>query len=153
MNARLRLGFLLALAVVTHAAAAPVPDAKRIEAEVARVDAARIEALLKHDMKALEQLFSDNLFYVHSGGRVDSKQQYLASLAAGNLTYVSLHYDPPAVVRAMSRDTVVATGRANIEAKNKAGQVTKRVLTTTTVYVRSADTWQVVSYQGTPVQP
>jgi ketosteroid isomerase-like protein len=84
---------------------------------------------------------------------VDSKQQYLASLAARNLTYVSLRYEPPAVVRVMGRDTAVVAGRATIEAKNKAGQVTKRVLTTTTVYVRSADGWQVVSYQGTPVQP
>src|SRR5688572_14891730 len=111
MNVLLRFGFLVAFAVAAHAATAPVPDAKRIEAEVARLDAARIEALLKHDIKALERFFSDNLFYVHSGGRVDSKQQYLASLAAGNLTYVSLHYDPPTVVRAMSRDTAVATGR------------------------------------------
>jgi hypothetical protein len=39
------------------------------------------------------------------------------------------------------------------ETKNKAGQATKRVLTTTTVYVRSAAGWRVVSYQATPVQP
>jgi ketosteroid isomerase-like protein len=153
MNAFPRLGLLLALAFAGSAAAASVPSAQKIEAEVTRVDADRIAALLKQDLPALERLFSDKLVYVHSGGRVDSKANYLASLAAGNLTYVSLRYDPPAVVRAMSDDTVVATGRANIEARNKAGQVTKRVLTTTTVYVRTTEGWQVVSYQGTPVQP
>jgi uncharacterized protein (TIGR02246 family) len=152
MNVFLRVGLILILAAATHVGAAAIADAQKIESEVARVDASRIDALLKHDINTLERLFSENLFYVHSGGRVDSKQQYLASLSAGNLTYVSLQYEPPAVVRAMSRDTAVVTGRATIEARNKAGQVTKRILTTTTVYVRSPDGWQVVSYQGTPVQ-
>ena len=53
----------------------------------------------------------------------------------------------------MGPDTATVTGRASIEVKNKAGQVTKRVLTTTTVYVRQAAGWRVVSYQGTPVSP
>jgi uncharacterized protein (TIGR02246 family) len=133
--------------------AAPADDARSIEAEIARLDARRVEALLKNDVKALEQLFSDDLVYIHSAGKIDSKQPYLASLATGNLTYVSLTYDPPARVSVASRDTAVVTGRATIEVKNRAGQLTKRVLTTTTVYVRQAAGWRVVSYQGTPVSP
>ena len=132
--------------------AAPPDETKGIEAEIARLDARRVEALLKNDVKALEQLFSDDLVYIHSAGKIDSKQPYLASLSAGNLIYVSLTYDPPARVSVMSRDTAVVTGRATIEIKNKAGQLTKRVLTTTTVYVRQAAGWRVVSYQGTPTQ-
>ncbi len=132
--------------------AAPVEDAKRIEAEIARLDARREEALLKNDVKALEQLFSDDLVYIHSAGKIDSKQPYLASLSTGNLTYVSLTYDPPARVSVVSGDTAIVTGRATIEIKNKAGQLTKRVLTTTTVYVRQAAGWRMVSYQGTPTQ-
>jgi uncharacterized protein (TIGR02246 family) len=145
------LVFLL-LCTAVACVAAPADDTKTIEAEVVRLDARRIEALLKNDVKTLEQLFSDDLVYIHSAGRVDSKQPYLASLATGNLTYVSLKYDPPARVSVVSPDTAVMTGRATIEIKNKAGQLTKRVLTTTTVYVRQAAGWQVVSYQGTPVQ-
>jgi uncharacterized protein (TIGR02246 family) len=139
--------------VAAFSFAASTVDKKSIEAEIARLDARRIEALLKNDVKTLEELFSDDLVYIHSAGKIDSKQPYLASLNSGNLVYVSLTYDPPARVSVMGPDTATVTGRANIEVKNKAGQVTKRVLTTTTVYVRQAAGWRVVSYQGTPVPP
>ena len=128
-------------------------DTNAIEAEIGRLDARRVDALLKNDVKALEQLFADDMVYIHSAGKIDSKQPYLASLTAGSLTYVSLTYDPPARVAVVGRDTALVTGRATIEIKNKAGQVTKRTLTTTTVYVRQPAGWRVVSYQGTPVQP
>jgi uncharacterized protein (TIGR02246 family) len=147
---RLVMPFVFAAA---FALAASAIDKKSIEAEIARLDARRIEALLKNDVKTLEQLFSDDLVYIHSAGKIDSKQPYLASLTSGNLVYVSLTYDPPARVSVMGPDTATVTGRANIEVRNKAGQVTKRVLTTTTVYVRQAVGWRVVSYQGTPVSP
>ena len=150
LNRRLVLSLVFTTAL---SFAASTVDKKSIEAEIARLDARRVEALLKNDVKTLEQLFSDDLFYIHSAGKIDSKQPYLASLTSGNLIYVSLTYDPPARVSVMGPDTATVTGRANIEVKNKAGQLTKRVLTTTTVYVRQAAGWRVVSYQGTPVSP
>lgn len=153
MKPLLRFVFILAFIAARHAAAAPSDDARGLETEIARLDAGRVEALLKGDLKALEQLFSDNLVYIHAAGKIDSKKGYLAMLASGSLTYASLRYDPPARVVVTGRDTAVVTGRATIEAKNKAGQITKRVLTTTTVYARTSAGWQVVSYQGTPVQP
>jgi ketosteroid isomerase-like protein len=151
MNA-CRLVLLLVIAA-SPIAAAPPSGAGSIEAEIGRLETVRIDALLKGDVKALEQLYAEELVYIHAAGRVDTKKQYLAMLAAGNLTYLSLKYDPPAKITVAGRDTAIVTGRATIDAKNKAGQVTKRVLTTTTVYVRLPAGWQVVSYQGTPVQP
>jgi uncharacterized protein (TIGR02246 family) len=150
---RIVFPLLFAGAAAGYMAPAASTGSQSIEAEISRLEAARIEALLRADLKALQQLFSDQLVYVHSAGKIDSKQPYLATLAAGNLNYVTLRYEPPAVVRVMGPDTAVVTGRANIETKNKAGQLTKRVLTTTTVYVRSTAGWQVVSYQATPVLP
>ena len=152
MNALRRL--VLALAVATACCAATSPsEVRSIETEVLRLDALRVEALLRNDVKALERLYADELIYVHSGGKVDTKKAYLASLAAGNLTYVSLRYDPPARVTVAGRDTAIVTGKAIIEAKTKSGQAMNRTLTTTTVYVRSGSEWRIVSYQGTPVQP
>ncbi len=143
---------LFAFTAAVHAASPPASDKRNIEAEVTRVDASRVDALLKGDLKALKELFSDDMVYIHAAGRIDSKQPYLAMLAAGNLTYVSLRYDPSARVVAVGPDTALVTGRATIDAKNKAGQVTTRILTTTTVYVRKPTGWKVVSYQGTPAQ-
>jgi len=143
---------LFAFTAALYAASPSAAEKQKIEAEVTRVDASRVDALLKGDLKALEALFSDDMVYIHAAGRIDSKQPYLAMLAAGNLTYVSLRYDPPASVVAVGPDTALVTGRATIDAKNKAGQVTTRILTTTTVYVRKPAGWKVVSYQGTPAQ-
>jgi ketosteroid isomerase-like protein len=127
-----------------HAATDPAA-----ETEVRRADAARVTALLQGDISSLERLYSDQLTYIHSNGRIDTKAGYLRMLSTGDLTYVSLSYEGPVQVRTIG-DTAVVTGRANIEARNKAGQITKRVLTTTTVYVRSGKAWTVISYQGTP---
>lgn len=139
----LALFFALHLGVL-FASSAPDP-----EGQVRRVDAARVQSLLQGDVAALERLFADELVYIHANGRVDTKAGYLAMLKGGTLTYVSLTYDPPVQIRVV-RDTAVVTGRASIEAKSKAGQLTKRILTTTTVYVRDGGEWRVVSYQGTP---
>ena len=153
MNTLLRLLCVLVFTAGHQAAAATSDDARNIEAEISRLDAQRIEALVKADMKALDQIYSDDLVYVHSGGKIDSKKPYLALLSYGSLIYASQRYEPPARVLLAGHDTAIVTGRANIELKNKAGKISTRVLATTTVYVRSAAGWKAISYQATPVLP
>ena len=146
---------LLVLVIWTSlpAFAASSAGRKAIESEIEQLEAKRIAAILQADVKTLDQLYSDEMVYIHSGGRVDTKRGYLGLLSSGSLNYVTLKYEPAAVVHIAGPDTAVVTGRATIETKNKAGQVTKRALTTATVYVRTAAGWKIVSYQGTPVQP
>lgn len=153
MNTLLRLVFVLAFTAVQQVAAAPAGDVRDIEAEIARLDARRVEALVNRDLKTLDQLYSDDLVYVHSSGQIDSKKPYMALLASGNLNYVSQRYEPPARVLVAGRDTAIVTGRVTIELKSKTGQLSTRVLATTTVYARSAAGWKVFSYQATPVPP
>lgn len=142
------LALSLGLAISAEAA-----DTSAIAAEIRKLDTRRVEALLKHDLKALDQLFAEDMVYVHSAGKIDAKKPYLASLAAGNLTYLSIGYDPAPGILVAGRETAVVTGRATIEFKTKNGQLNKRVLTTTTVYAHGAAGWKVVSYQATPVVP
>lgn len=151
MNSFLRLAFVLVIIPAGLAAAAPAFDADRVRAEIVRLDAGRFEALVKGDVPALEKLYADDLVYIHANGRIDSKKPFLATLTGGT-TYVSLQYDAPPKIIVAGPDVGIVTGKANIAVKNKAGQVTKRALTTTTVYVRTAAGWRVVSYQGTPAQ-
>ncbi len=148
------LGLALLFTLMVPAfAAAPLSEARSIETEILRLDTARIDAILKSDLKALERLFSDDMVYIHSNGRIDTKKGYLTTLASGNLNYVTLRYDGASRVALAGPDTAIVTGKANIETKNRAGQATQRVLTTTTVYVRAGPDWRVASYQGTPIQP
>jgi ketosteroid isomerase-like protein len=152
MNALLRLVFVFVFTLSGYAAA-PSDETRSIQAEILRLEGVRMDALLKGDWPTLERLYADELIYVHSGGRIDTKKGYLGMLAGGNLTYVSLRYDAPQHIVVVGRDTAIASGTASIETKNRAGQLAKRVLATTTVYARSGTTWHIVSYQGTPVQP
>jgi ketosteroid isomerase-like protein len=152
MIALSRLVFGLIITAALHAATAPA-EFRAIEAEISALDARRIEALINADTKALEMIFSDELVYVHSGGKIDAKQPYLALLTSGNLDYVSQQYDPPARVVVANANSAFVTGRVTVELKSKTGQITKRVLATTTVYARAASGWKAVLYQATPVQP
>jgi ketosteroid isomerase-like protein len=152
MNTLPRL-LLILLFTTAYPAIAASADQRGIEAEVSRLDTRRIDALVNADMKALDEIFSDDLVYVHSGGKIDSKKPYLALLSSGSLDYVSQRYDPPARVVVAGPETAFVTGRVAIELKSKTGQITKRVLTTTTVYARTAAGWKAILYQSTPVQP
>lgn len=151
MKPLLRLASVFVFTAALQLSAATAGDARAVEKEISRLDASRVEALVKADFKALDQLFADDMVYVHSAGKIDTKKPYMATLTSGNLVYASVRYDPPAQILVAGPDTAIVTGRANLEVKNKAGQLTKRVLTTTTVYVRRAAGWKVVSYQATPV--
>lgn len=151
MNHFRRLFLMLVWSGATLAVAVAA-DSSATEAEILKLDASRVEALLKGDVAALERLFADGMIYIHANGRIDTKQGYFTMLKGGNLNYVGLRYDPaPRVV--VTGDTALVTGKATIDVKNKVGAVTQRVLTTTTVYARVGSNWQAVSYQGTPVQP
>jgi ketosteroid isomerase-like protein len=154
MNTPLRVLFVLVFLTAHHRVVAATADLRAIETEISQLDSRRIEALVSADMKVLEEIFSDDLVYVHSGGKIDSKQPYLALLTSGSLDYVAQRYDPPARVVVAGPETAFVTGRVTIELKSKAtGQITKRVLATTTVYARTAKGWKAVLYQSTPVQP
>jgi ketosteroid isomerase-like protein len=153
MNTLLRLIYVSVFTATHFGFAASAVDRGSIEAEILRLDTRRIEALVKADMKALDEIYSDDLIYVHSAGKIDSKQPYLALLTSGSLNYVSQRYDPPARVVVAGPDTAFVTGRVTIELKSRTDQITKRVLTTTTVYARGAAGWKAILYQSTPVQP
>ena len=51
-----------------------------IEAEVLRADARRFEAMRKEDFAALEAALADDLTYVHSTARLESKKEHVDNL-------------------------------------------------------------------------
>ncbi|MCX6956588.1 MAG: nuclear transport factor 2 family protein [Verrucomicrobia bacterium] len=65
---------------VTCAAEAPV-------AAVLRADQARLAAMMAGDGAALGKLMSDELAFVHSDGRIESKADYVKNMLAGDTAY------------------------------------------------------------------
>jgi hypothetical protein len=114
------------------------------------LDRRRLAALLQLDHAALRDLFADDCVYVHSSGRVDTKDQYLARLAKGELRYLKLAYIEPPLAQLVDRSVVLVSGRVAVSAHGRTGGPTSRVLTTLCVYARRNDRWQIVAYQGTP---
>jgi hypothetical protein len=54
-----------------------------VEADVVRADDRRFEAMRRSDWPALEAALADDLTYVHSTARLESKAEHVANLRAG----------------------------------------------------------------------
>jgi hypothetical protein len=83
----LRLPVLLAIvgsALLSAARAAPGVDA------VLRADQARLAAMMAGDGAALAALLSDELRFVHSDGRIETKADYVKNLLAGDTAYADV---------------------------------------------------------------
>src|SRR4051812_42829138 len=79
-----RLLLLLALATASLAAA----DDK-LTAAVRAADDERLAATQAADPARLDAIFSDQLRYAHSSGKVDSKDSYVKSLTSRSTIYAS----------------------------------------------------------------
>src|SRR3989442_12384138 len=58
-----------------------------VEAEVLRADDARFDAMKKGDWGALDAALADDLIYVHSTARQESKAEHIANLRGGKPHY------------------------------------------------------------------
>ena len=57
------------------------------ETEVLSADDRRFEAMRKEDWPALDAVLADDLTYVHSTARLESKAEHIANLRAGKPHY------------------------------------------------------------------
>jgi ketosteroid isomerase-like protein len=135
----------------TASAGTPSFSAASAVAEVSAIDRRRLTALQQLDHGVLKEIFADDCVYVHGSGRIDTRDQYLARLANGELRYLAINYDHAPVVRSIGSDGAVVTGQVSLTSQGKAGGPNQRVLTTTSVYSRRGGRWQLVSYQATPL--
>jgi hypothetical protein len=74
-----------------------------------RADKARIAAMVAGNADALGQLMSDQLRFVHSDGRVESKADYVRNLMAGDTAYADAKTSEVETMQ-VSPDVVVVLG-------------------------------------------
>src|SRR5688500_16060515 len=79
----------LALAV----SLAPLRAANDPAAAWRAADDARVAAMISADPAKLAAVFSDELLYVHSSGRPDTKASFVESLTSGKSKYNSVNYE------------------------------------------------------------
>jgi ketosteroid isomerase-like protein len=74
-----------------------------------RADKARLAAMMAGDGNALAELMSDQLRFVHSDGRVESKADYVKNLMAGDTAYADAKTSDLETTQ-VSPDVVVVLG-------------------------------------------
>ncbi len=118
------------------------------EADVLRADDNRFEAMRKEDWNALDAALADDLTYVHSTARLESKAEHVGNLRAGKPHYRGI---TPRDRRArVWGDVGIVNGvsEMHVERDGKEQRFTVRYLA---VYAKSAGMWRMTAWQSTRV--
>ncbi|KMZ12348.1 hypothetical protein BHUM_04741c [Candidatus Burkholderia humilis] len=99
--------------------------AKAIEAAEATeairgVERDRFRAMVEGDGEALDALFAENVSYVHTNGKRETKRQFIDAITAGHRRYRQIEIQSQDVLPA-GRDTCLVSGRALVEMESKNG--------------------------------
>lgn len=136
--------FLLLFALSTVAAAQSGDEA--VIAAVRAADDERVAATLAADPARLDAIFSDQLHYAHSNGKIDTKKSYVESLVTRSTVYVGYDYK--------QRDFVVAapgialmTARVIIKAGSATSQNTND-LNILAVWRKEGGQWRFLAWQS-----
>ena len=118
-------------------------------ADLAAADDRRVAATVSGNTAALEPLLSSALEYIHSNGKTDSRESFLAALREGSLKYHSIRY-ASREFRAASNDVVLMTGRAQIEVGQPAIPITLSFLG---VWRLENGHWRFLAWQSARLPP
>ncbi len=110
----LALGFA-SLPAADLPAAAPTSARDKLIAAVTAADNERVAATMAADRVRLDAIFSDELRYAHSSGKVDTKGSYVDSIVSHRSVYASYDYQNRSFLPA-GPGIVLMSGRAFINA-------------------------------------
>ena len=119
-----------------------------VEAAVLGADDRRFEAMRQGDWAALDAALADDLTYVHSTARLESKAEHIANLRAGKPHYRG---NAPRDRRArVAGDIGVVNGVSEMHVENSGKEqfFTVRYLA---VYEKSGPSWRMIAWQSTRV--
>ena len=88
-----------------------------VMAGIAAADDERQAATKAGDRERLEAIFSDELHYAHSSGKIDSKASYIASLVSHQTVYESFEYKARNFLP-VAPGIVLMTGRVLVHSRN-----------------------------------
>jgi ketosteroid isomerase-like protein len=118
------------------------------ESEVLRADDRRFEAMRKEDWTALDAALADDLTYVHSSARLESKKEHLANLRAGKPHYRGI---APRDRQARVHDNVgIVNGVSEMHVEN-AGKEQRFTVRYLAIYAKIGEHWRMLAWQSTRV--
>lgn len=113
--------------------------------DVTALEQRRWQALLDGDITTLTELYSPDLAYTHTDGKLDTRESYLAPLAGGQFRYTAV---PRSQVRYRDHgDTVVITGRVDLGIE-AGGRSFDKPMQFTAVWGKGGGPWQLVAFHA-----
>jgi hypothetical protein len=120
------------------------------ESNVRLAERQRFEAMTKRDVAALDTLLDDELDYVHTGGNLESRQQFINAIRNRTLVYELI---APSDVRVRVYDGLaLAIGRSQMRVRTASG-VSSFEIRFTEVYVRKEGHWLLTAWEATRLTP
>lgn len=135
-------GLVLLLGAAAFAAQAGEPSV----IAVLKADKARLAAMVAGDGAALAGLLSDQLQFVHSDGRVESKADYVKNMTAGDTEYKDAKTSEVETMQ-VSQDVVVVIGAQ--EMRKRLGKNWSKInLRYLAVYRHEGGEWKMIAWQS-----
>jgi ketosteroid isomerase-like protein len=118
------------------------------EADVLNADDRRFEAMRKGDWAGLDAALADDLTYVHSTARLESKAEHIANLRGGKPHYRGIAPRERKARVHGSIGVVNGVSEMHVERDGKEQRFTVRYLA---VYAKAGDNWRMIAWQSTRV--
>jgi hypothetical protein len=109
-------------------------------------DDARVAAMISADPAKLAAVFSDDLVYVHSNGKLDTKKSFVEALTSGKSKYNSITYEQREF-REVAPGLVLVHGRC-LALTGKAAPFTELHLSFLAGYRLEKGTWRFIAWQS-----
>jgi hypothetical protein len=113
-------------------------------------EAARFKANVDADAKVLGRLLDDDLEYVHSNGEVNTKKQFIDSLADGKRDYIATTFEIDGV--RILGDVAIVRGTAKVTVADN-GQSRDLDLGYTDIWVWKDKRWQMTAWRSARMPP
>ena len=118
------------------------------EKDVLQADDKRFDAMRKEDWAALDATLADDLVYVHSTARVESKAEHVGNLKAGKPHYRGI---APRERKARVHGNIgIVNGMSDMHVEN-AGKEQRFTIRYLAVYVKDGAQWRMTAWQSTKV--
>ena len=115
-------------------------------ADVLRADDGRFDAMKRGDWAALDAALANDLTYVHSTARLESKAEHIANLRAGKPHYRGIAPRDRSVRVHGGIGIVNGVSEMHVENAGKEQRFTVRYLA---VYAQSGGQWRMIAWQST----
>jgi hypothetical protein len=120
--------------------------AKMIEA-IRGLERERFRAMVDGDGQSLDTLLADNVSYVHTNGKRETKRQFIDGITGGRRRYRQIEVQSQDVL-AVGRETCLVTGRALIEMEANNGALLFPIAYTA-IHTQEHGQWRLIAWQAT----